>query len=250
MSAIWEEEYEPEIFLLPKLSACINFENTSEVPTSIATLFNSITLPTGFGDTTEFWRFLQNQYGEHRIMWNYTVQYPTPTYRVAPYNPDLVRINKGLLSVFNANDIKYKRLISSLNADYEPLKPYNIQEEHSVGEKISKTFMKYAQHEDINKESSMDSSTLQQASSTNYATHTDETYHEDNKSTTFGPNGDTFEPNSSQTSHSKDSRVGNIGNHSFAELIEKEIKLTRNVFWDMVAKDITDMVCLKIFASC
>lgn len=248
MSAIWEEEYEPEIFMLPKLSDCINFENTSEVPTSIATLFNSITLPTGFGDTTEFWRFLQNQYGEHRIMWNYTVQYPTPVYRVAPYNPDLTRINKALLSVFNASNIKYTRLIASLNATYDPLKPYNIEEEHSTGQKSSKTTMGYASRTDTTAESSMDSTALNNTMQTVNGSHNDTIDRSHDVSTTF--DGDTFESGSDETSHSKDSRVGNIGNHSFAELIEKEIKLTRFTFWDMVAKDITDMVCLKIFASC
>lgn len=247
MPALWEEEYEPDYLWLPKLLDCVDFENPAEITTSINTLFNSITLPTDFGDKTDFWLYLQNQYGEHRVMWRYTVQYPTPVHRVRRYNPDLTRLNKALYSIFVANDIKYKRLIASLNADYEPLKPYHIEEEHSEGTKYSKIFNKNANHEDTAKESAFDDLTLNPSSSINYAEHTDEVYHENNVSVNF--DGNSFESNQSEATHKKDSRVGNIGNHSYAELIEKEIKLSRNMFWDIVCKDITDMVCLKMFYS-
>lgn len=252
MPSLWEEEFEPDVFWLPKLLDCVDFENPSEIETSINTLFTGITTPDGFGDKTEFWRFIQNNYGEHRVMWNYTAQYPNPENvfgRVRRCNPDLTRINKGLISVFNANNIKYKRLISSLNADYNPLEPYNVEEEHSEGNKSSKTSMMYAQHTDTTNESSMDDTTnLYPASSVSYGTHTDTVDREHNQKTSF--KGSDFEPNSDETHHRKDYRHGNIGNQTQADLIEKEILLTRYNFWDIVSKDITDMVCLKIFMSC
>lgn len=197
---------------------------------------------TDWGNQTDFWKYFITHYGHYRIMYDYT-ENSNGTLICDPLD-----FNKGAHPVIVANKEKYDRLAKSLKKDYNVLAPYNIEEEHSTGNKSSKTTMHYAQHEDKNKESSMDNTTLYDASSIDYAMHDDTVDREHNQSTTFA--GATFEPNSDETSHTKDSRVGNIGNHSFSELIEKELKLARYNLWDIISHDLLDNICLKYFMSC
>lgn len=197
---------------------------------------------TDWGNRTDFWKYFITHYGHYRIMYEYCEE----------VNDTLVcnhlDFNKGAYPVLMSNHEKYDRLAKSLKANYDVLSPYNIEEEHSTGNKSSKTTMHYAEHEDKNKESSMDNTTLYDASSTLYSMHDDTVDREHNQSTTF--KNDTFEPNSDETSHTKDSRIGNIGNHSFSELIEKELKLARYNLWDIISHDLLDNICLKYFMSC
>ena len=198
---------------------------------------------TDWGNTYDFWMYLISRYGHYRIMQQFTEE------QNGSLICDNVDFNTFAKPVFDSNYEKYNRLANALKTTYDVLKPYNIQEEHSTGDKHSKATTHYDTHEDKNKESSMDNTTLYDASSTYFDTHDDYVEREHNQSTTFA--GNSFEPNSDDTSHSMDSRVGNIGNHSYAELIEKEIKLARYNFWDIIAKDILDNGCLKIFyTSC
>lgn len=198
---------------------------------------------TDWGNQTDFWKFLITRYGHYRIMQQYTEE----------VNDELIcdplDFNVFTHPVIIANREKYNRLASSLKKDYDVLAPYNIEEEHSTGEASAKLSTTYAEHTDTEKESSMDSSTPVNTGQTVYGNHTDSIEREHDRSITF--KGNAFESNMDETSHTKDSRVGNIGNHSYAELIEKEIKLARYNFWDIIAKDILDNGCLKIFyTSC
>ena len=197
---------------------------------------------TDWGNQTDFWKYFITHYGHYRIMYDYT-ENSNDTLICDPLD-----FNKGAHPVLVANREKYNRLAKSLKKDYNVLAPYNIDEEHATGNKTSKTTMHYAQHEDKNKESSMDNTTLYDAASTLYAQHDDTVDREHNQSTTF--KNDTFEPNSDETSHTKDSRIGNIGNHSFSELIEKELKLARYNLWEVISHDLLDNICLKFFMSC
>lgn len=198
---------------------------------------------TDWGNVTDFWKYFITHYGHYRIMYEYCEKV------IDMLICDPLDFNKGAHPVLVANHEKYDRLAKSLKATYDVLSPYKIEEEHATGNKSSKTTMHYAQHEDTNKESSMDdATTLNPATSINYAQHDDTVDREHNQSTTFA--GNTFEPNSDETSHTKDSRVGNIGNHSFSELIEKELKLARYNLWEVISHDLLDNICLKYFMSC
>lgn len=198
---------------------------------------------TDWGNQTDFWKFLITRYGHYRIMQQYTEE----------VNDELIcdplDFNVFTHPVLLANKEKYNRLATSLKANYDVLKPYNIEEEHSRGSDSSKLSTTYAEHTDTGKESSMDSSTLVAKDSTTYGNHTDTVDRDHDRSVTF--KGNAFESGMAEIEHSKDSRIGNIGNHSYAELIEKEIKLARFNLWDIIAKDILDNGCLKIFyTSC
>lgn len=198
---------------------------------------------TDWGNQSDFWKFLISRYGHYRIMQQYTEE----------VNDELIcdplDFNVFTHPVLLANKEKYNRLATSLKANYDVLKPYNIEEEHSTAGDSSKINQYYAPHTDTDKESSMDSSALVAKASTDYGTHTDYVEREHSVSVTFKDNA--FEKNRTEIEHAKDSRIGNIGNHSYAELIEKEIKLARFNLWDIIAKDILDNGCLKIFyTSC
>ena len=197
---------------------------------------------TDWGNQTDFWKYFITHYGHYRILRQYCEK----------VNDELIcdnlDFNIGAHPVLVANQEKYNRLAKSLKTNYDVLKPYNIEEEHSTAADSSKTNQYYAEHTDTNKESSMDNTQLYDSSSTNYGTHTDYVDREHTMSVTFKDNA--FETNRAEIEHAKDSRVGNIGNHSYAELIEKEIKLARYNLWDIICKDLLDNICLKFFMSC
>ena len=231
------EDFCVDSIYLPFVQNVIDMSQTQQiVDAEVAFALNGNWNTTDWGNRTDFWKYFIT------IMYEYCEE----------VNDKLVcdhlDFNLGAYPVLVSNHEKYDRLAKSLKANYDVLFPYNIEEEHSTGNKTSKTTMHYGQHEDKNKESSMDNTTLYDASSTDYAQHDDTVDREHNQSTTFA--GDTFEPNSDETSHSKDSRIGNIGNHSFSELIEKELKLARYNLWDIISHDLLDNICLKFFMSC
>lgn len=197
---------------------------------------------TDWGNRTEFWKYFITHYGHYRILKQYCEE----------VNDELVcdhtDFNVGAFPVLRANKEKYDRLAESLKTKYDVLKPYNIEEEHSTGADSSKLSTTYAEHTDTGKESSMDSSTLVAANSTTYGNHTDTVDRDHDRSVNF--KNAAFESNMAEVEHSKDARIGNIGNHSYAELIEKEIKLARYNLWDIICRDLLDNICLKFFMSC
>lgn len=197
---------------------------------------------TSWGSRSDFWKYFVTHYGHYRILRQYCEE----------VNGELIcdnlDFNVGAYPVLIGNQEKYNRLASSLKTVYDVLKPYNIEEEHSTAADSSKTNQYYAMHTDTNKESSMDNIQLYDSSSVNYGSHTDYVDREHDRSVTFKDNA--FEANRAEIEHSKDARIGNIGNHSFAELIEKEIKLARYNLWDIICRDLLDNICLKFFMSC
>ena len=237
------EEFYIDSIYLPFVQNVIDMTQAQQVvDAEVAFALNGNWNATDWGSRTDFWKYFITHYGHYRIMYEYCEE----------VNDTLVcdhlDFNKGAYPVLMANHEKYDRLAKSLKSNYDVLSPYNIEEEHSTGNKTSKTTMHYDQHEDKNKESSMDNTTLYDASSTVYAMHDDTIDREHNQSTSF--KNATFEPNSDETSHTKDSRIGNIGNHSFSELIEKELKLARYNLWEVISHDLLDNICLKFFMSC
>lgn len=217
-----------------------------EAANQLISLFATITLPTGINSEV-LWEYFNNKYGEHYLLPELTDYYNT----FDDTNIFYIRmgeINRYLKNLFNVNAVKYKRLIDSLNKDYDVLEPYYMDEEHSEGNKSSDTTMKYAQHIDTNSESSMDDTTnLYPTSNTQYGAHDDSIERDHDQSTTF--KGDTFESGSDETHHRKDYRHGNIGNQTQADLILKEVELAENNVYDIISKDMAEMLCYKIFLT-
>ena len=197
---------------------------------------------TDWGNQTDFWKYFITHYGHYRIMYDYT-ENSNDTLICDPLD-----FNKGAHPVLVANREKYNRLAKSLKKDYDVLAPYNIEEEHSSGADYSKLSTTYAQHIDTDAESSMDSSALINKAQTTYGSHTDDVSHDHDRSVHF--KGNVWDSGMSEIEHKADSRIGNIGNHSFSELIEKELKLARYNLWEIISHDLLDNICLKFFMSC
>lgn len=197
---------------------------------------------TDWGNQTDFWKYFITHYGHYRIMYDYT-ENSNDTLICDPLD-----FNKGAHPVLVANHEKYDRLAKSLKKDYNVLAPYNIEEEHSSGADYSKLSTTYAQHIDTDAESSMDSSALVNKAQTTYGSHTDDVTHDHDRSVHF--KGNVWDSGMSEIEHKADSRIGNIGNHSFSELIEKELKLARYNLWEIISHDLLDNICLKYFMSC
>lgn len=212
----------------------------------LLSLFANVTIPTGL-TSTDIWEYFSNKYGEHYLLPELT-DYNNNFDDTKIFCYNMSEINRYLKNIFKINAVKYKRLIESLNKDYNVLEPYYMEEEHSEGNKSSDTTMKYTAHTDTNNESSMDDTTnLYPASSTSYGSHDDTIKRDHNQSTTF--KDAVFESGSDETHHRKDYRHGNIGNQTQADLILKEIELAENNLYDIISKDIAEMLCYKIFLT-
>lgn len=237
------KEEVPYIYL-PFVEDVVDMTQASQtiIDTEIAFALNGNWNTTDWGNRTDFWKFFITHYGHYRILQKYTEEQNNKLIC------DHVDFNVGAYPVLMANHEKYDRLANSLKAKYNVLEPYNIHEEHSFAGDSSKTNQHYDTHTDTNYESSMDNTTSQEAGKTTFGSHTDYVDREHTVGVTFEDNA--FESNRADIEHSKDARIGNIGNHSYAELIEKEIKLARYNLWDIISRDLLDNICLKFFMSC
>lgn len=242
--------YEPDIHWLAKLSDVINFEIPAEVAEGIPLLFSGVTVPAGI-DKESLWRYIQMQYGEHRLLWDYNLQNNglSPAHgHPYRYLPRIPKITQALIAIFDANQEKYKRLLNSLNISYDPLQPYNIMTEEASGNKGALVTSVIGSHTDTQKETSMDSTTQQPANETVVGSHTDTVVGEHNMSIQF--EGQDYLSGMDNVAGLKNRRKGNLGNLSYQDLIEKEVKIGIYSLYDIIAKDITDMICYKLFASC
>lgn len=240
-----QRKQQPILELQPKIIDVVPWYDPMEATNILQSIFYNITLPTGL-TSTDIWSFLCDKYGEHYLLPELT-DYNNTFDGTDVYCFKFSELNRYLTNVFVTNDSKYQRLLDSLNKKYDVLSPYKINEEHSYGEANAKVKTHYANHQDVNKESAMDDTTLVQKTATDYAEHTDDVVAEHDRSVNF--QGNSFETNMDSISHKKDIREGNIGNHSYAELIEKEIKLARYNLYDIISQDIVDVIAYKIFAT-
>lgn len=239
---------QPILELQPKIIDVVDMSDGMEAHNIMSSIFSNVTMPDFPASITyeDIWIFLQYKYGEHYLLPDVT-DYEHTFVDTDIYCPKISQLNWYMKSLFTTNLPKYNRLLESLNKKYDVLAPYHIEEEHSLGEANAKLNSHSDTHEDINKESAMDDTTLVQKTSTYYPSYTDYVEGAHDRSVTF--KGNSFESQMDSISHKKDSREGNIGNHSYAELIEKEIKLARYNLFDIISQDIVDVIAYKIFAT-
>lgn len=242
--------YEPDVHYMPKLSDIINYDIPAEVSEGIPLLFANVNVPEGI-DKEDFWRYIQLQYGEHRLLPNYALFSESMSLAHGlpkRFLPKIPHINQALIAVFDSNYAKYYRLLRSLEKEYDPLEPFNVLEENSFAEDTAKLSTTVGSHTDDTYETSMDSTTLQKTGETVVGSHDDSSEYEHDMSVQFENNS--FESNRSHVNHSMNRRKGNLGNMSYADLVEKEAKLGKFSLYDIMSNDIIDMICYKIFASC
>lgn len=182
------------------------------------------------GSPQQFWSYLIEKFGHYTPMPRYQEQNSFKT--CCEY-------------LFLANFDKFNKFYDTI-LDYDILAPYNIQEEHLKGERHSNVSnTQTGNSSNLNKETSMDDLTQQPVSSSSANSSI-------LSSTTRGNDvADGFK--STILEHLSDSekrlssRSGNIGNHSFSELVDKERKTANFVFYDIICQDILDITCIKIF---
>lgn len=187
---------------------------------------------TDYGTPQEIWGLLVTKYGTH---------VPMVCYQSGPQFKHICEI------VFCTFEYKYKRLKETLR-EYDPSKPYLIEEERYMGEKRSgETSTPSGKQVNTNKGTTYDNTgdlKLKEENEVSYEGYKVESEYKNNVSETF--KDETF--NGLTSSMKRKSKLsGNIGNHSFSELMEKERKTANFTLLDEIAKDIINVTCYKIF---
>ena len=185
-------------------------------------------------------------YGTSQIIWSYLImKYGTHVPMAYYQSEDNFKSACELL--FSDKEIKYKKLKETLK-DYDPMKPYLIEEDKYIGEKRSgETSTPSGKQVNTNKGTTYDNTgelKLKEENEVSYNGYKVESEYKNNISEVFG--NETFSGLTS--SMKKKSKLsGNIGNHSFSELMEKERKTANFSLTDVICKDIIDATCYKIF---
>lgn len=182
------------------------------------------------GSPQQFWAYFIEKFG------HYT---PMPRYQ------DETSFTRCCEYLFLANFDKFNKLYDTI-LDYDILSPYNIQEEHLIGERHSNVSnSQTATSSNQNRDTSMDNLTSNPTTSSNSnATVSNTTSRGNDVADGFKS---TILEHLSDSERRLSSRSGNIGNHSFSELVDKERKTANYVFYDIICQDILDITCLKIF---
>lgn len=195
----------------------------------------------------EMWDFLCFRYGEHRILETF-LSFTTDVF--GSYKVYESQVQLALSLMFEANKAKYDKLLQT-TSPYDMFSPYHIKEEHVTGNKagsvtntngttITETQMESSYNDT---DPSVAGKTITSPSGSNSVSYSSD------KSETFesGTDGQKTLSGMSSTSKSLDSRVGNIGNHTYADIVDKERKMANFSLMDEIAKDIVKEICYKIF---
>lgn len=158
--------------------------------------------------------------------------------------------NNAVEAMFLSNEFKYTHLLKTMD-DYNVLDPYHIVEEHATGNKVSESTSTPS-----GKTISTDYETAFNDLDPKITGKTEGEYDNYKVTSSFKndvsesfKNGDDNVTMDNLTSSEKKyvSRIGNIGNHAITDLIDKERKSVYFSLWDVIANDIVDLTCYKIF---
>lgn len=187
---------------------------------------------TDYGTPQEIWGFLITNYGTH---------VPMVAYQSGAQFKYICEI------IFYTYEYKYKRLKETLK-EYDPTKPYLMEEERYIGEKRSgETSTPSGKQVNTNKGTTYDNTSdlkLKEENEVSYVGYKVESEYKNNISESF--EDETFNGLTSSIKR-KGKLSGNIGNHSFSELMKKERKTAKFSLIDEIAKDIISVTCYKIF---
>ena len=185
-------------------------------------------------------------YGTSQLIWSYLIM-KYGTHVPMTYYQSEVNFKFACETLFSVNEIKYKKLKETLR-EYDPLKPYLIEEDRYIGEKRSgETSTPSGKQVNTNKGTTYDNTSdlkVKEENEVSYNGYKVESEYKNNISENF--QDETFSGLTSSMKR-KSKLSGNIGNHSFSELMEKERKTANFALIDEIAKDIIDVTCYKIF---
>lgn len=192
------------------------------------------------------WKYLCNHYGQHKILDTY-VHKQEDAFHV--YKVFELEIKEAIETLFEINKNKYDKLLKTTE-DYDMFSPYHISEEHVTGTRQANTTNTNGTTiTETGSETSFDSASLHTTNETVTRPSGSNTIdYGSSKSETFGEGTDqkTLE-NLTSSSKSYDSRVGNIGNHTYADIIEKERETANFSLYDVICRDVINEICYKIF---
>ena len=181
----------------------------------------------------EIWGYLLMKYGTHVPMYCYQTE---PKFK---YACELL---------FYSNEKKFEKLKATVATDYNPIKPYLIEEERYIGEKRSgETSTPSGKQINSNKGTTYDNTSelkLKEENELSYQNYKVETAFTNNIEESFEK--ETFSGLTSSLKR-KGKLSGNIGNHSFSELMEKERRTANFSLIEEICKDIISVTCYKIF---
>lgn len=140
---------------------------------------------------------------------------------------DFVTMSSGLQYLLNEKfGVKWNKLISLEEIEYNPLKPFNIE----LSETTTDTFKTV---KDITTSSGRDET---------YA------YNSENPTPTDSSNGETTKEYERENPRTREyTRVGNIGNTSMQDLVKQEREVANWVILDIIIEDIISVVCRKTY---
>lgn len=186
-----------------------------------------------------------SSYGDYKSIWDYIIN-KYGIYKPLPIFQDYTEFKNAVDVMFLANDYKYSRLAKTL-IDYDFMKPYNIEEEHIIGEKHSNTKDTQNGSSTVSdSETSFDNLTLNPTTSSTTTLNGVNTEHTYTSSVSETYKDETFS-DLTDSMKRKDSRTGNIGNHAISDLAGKERNIANFRLWDEIARDILNLTCYKIF---
>lgn len=194
-----------------------------------------------YGNKEEFWNYMVRKYMERKILPRYLDKELDAD---GEYSVSQTAIRLDMKRLFAANRYKYSHLYSSMT-EYDMFSPYHIEEEHLTGTKIAKSTNHKDKVKTENSETSMDVLTYSPTVKTETDGFDITSESDNNKSDSHEVMGRTLTDNAS-TTHSLDSRTGNIGNHIYADIIKKEREVAMFNLWDIISLDIADMLSFRI----
>ena len=140
---------------------------------------------------------------------------------------------------------KWNKLAKNFLQEYDVLKPYNVNES-----------------EDINMSYDSNKTTNSKITTTNSGRTDDSVYGfnsseakgttlsaDENSNVVQGSSDDNYETDNKTEMGNKDRlKTGNLGNHSFAELINKDIELWKNNFIEIIFKDVDKLLTCPLYS--
>jgi len=186
------------------------------------------------------------EYGTPQVIWGYLIM-KYGTHVPMSYYQSENNFKFACELLFSDKEIKYKKLKETLK-EYDPMKPYLIEEIRYIGEKRSgETSTPSGKQVNTKKGTTYDNTSdlkVKEENEVSYNGYKVENEYKNNIEETF--QDETFSGLTS--SMKKKSKLsGNIGNHSFSELMEKERKVANFSLTEEICKDIIDATCYKIF---
>lgn len=194
-------------------------------------------------------------YGNYNFFWNYMCQKYSERTLLPRFN-DLnigidgfygslsTDINLELRLFFIANKERFNHMLKTTEP-YEMFDPYHIREEHLIGGRIANTTNTIGGSTTTHNETSMDNLTAKEAYNDATTSRTDTSSSANNLSEKHEELNQSLS-NNATISHTLDTRIGNIGNHIYADIINKERAVGNFVLWDYIAKEVADKLTYRI----